>query len=238
MCSTVSCAFDVKVAKTRRADIHTLLALINERAWLGHFALAPDDEVVTFRHAQLVGAARAGDGGAWESLIEIALGECERCFFRPLQFVLWGRQVAAAGDARGDAGDAGRSMSGRVLLVGAGKMGAALLAGWLGRGARAADIRVVEPAAEAREGAAAMGVGAVAAPDELAPGFAPEVVLFAVKPQSMDPRRPGLCRFQGTRLLPVDRRRQADPLLRVRPRPPTPRSCAPCPTPRPPWAAA
>lgn len=85
----VSCAFDVKVAKTRRADIHTLLALINERAWLGHFALAPDDEVVTFRHAQLVGAVRAGDGAAWEALIEIALGECERCF-PALQFVLWG----------------------------------------------------------------------------------------------------------------------------------------------------
>ena len=87
-------------------------------------------------------------------------------------------------------------MRGRVLLVGAGKMGTALLAGWLERGARAADIRVVEPAAEAREGASAMGVGAVAAPDELAPGYAPEVVLFAVKPQSMGAVAPAYAGFK------------------------------------------
>ncbi len=85
----VSCAFDVTVAQTRRADIHTLLTLINERAWLGHFALSPDDDVVTFRHAQLVGATSANDSTTWENLIEIALSECER-YFPAFQFVLWG----------------------------------------------------------------------------------------------------------------------------------------------------
>ena len=85
----VSCAFDVKVAKTQRADIHTLLMLINERAWLGHFALSPEDDVVTFRHAQLINALRSTESATWEALIEIALSECER-YFPAFQFVLWG----------------------------------------------------------------------------------------------------------------------------------------------------
>ncbi|MDA0261171.1 MAG: YbjN domain-containing protein [Proteobacteria bacterium] len=85
----VSCTFDVKVAKTRRTDIHTLLTLINERTWLGHFALSADDDVVTFRHAQLVNTIKTADNAPWEALIEIALSECER-YFPAFQFVLWG----------------------------------------------------------------------------------------------------------------------------------------------------
>ena len=37
-----------------------------------------------------------------------------------------------------------------LLLVGGGKMGEALLAGWLGQGVPAAAVRVVEPAADRR----------------------------------------------------------------------------------------
>jgi hypothetical protein len=85
----VSCTFDVKVAKPKRADVHTLLTLINERTWLGHFALSPDDDVVTFRHAQLINIVQTADNAPWEALIEIALSECER-YFPAFQFVLWG----------------------------------------------------------------------------------------------------------------------------------------------------
>ena len=87
-------------------------------------------------------------------------------------------------------------MIGRLLLVGSGKMGAALLDGWLERGAVAANIRVVEPADAARAQAAAKGVGAVAAPADLARDFAPEVVVFAVKPQSMDAVAPAYVEFK------------------------------------------
>ena len=62
------------MAPARRADVQALLALINERAWLGHFVLSPGDGVVAFRHAQLVDALRDDGGGAWEALIGIALG--------------------------------------------------------------------------------------------------------------------------------------------------------------------
>jgi pyrroline-5-carboxylate reductase len=67
-----------------------------------------------------------------------------------------------------------------VLLVGGGRMGGALLAGWVERGL--APSVVVDPAPEAaRLGGASVQV--VAAPDGVPAGFAPAAVVFAVKPQ-------------------------------------------------------
>lgn len=85
----VSCSFDVKVAKRRRADAHHLLSLVNERTWLGHFALSPNDDLVTFRYAQLVPRGTMVNGAFLETLIEIALTESER-YYPAFQFVLWG----------------------------------------------------------------------------------------------------------------------------------------------------
>lgn len=75
----------------------------------------------------------------------------------------------------------------RLLLVGCGKMGGALARGWLAAGARADRIVAVEPAPEAAaafaEAPRPLFVGAVG---ETPPGFDPDVIVFAVKPQVMD----------------------------------------------------
>ncbi|MSP52283.1 MAG: pyrroline-5-carboxylate reductase [Alphaproteobacteria bacterium] len=97
-----------------------------------------------------------------------------------------GRQDAAAGNGGSAPGDAGRSVSAKILLVGAGKMGAALLKGWLDTGISCADIAAVEPHEPTRIGAARRGIGVSVAPDALGLGYQPDVVVFAVKPQSMD----------------------------------------------------
>ena len=78
-------------------------------------------------------------------------------------------------------------MAARVLLVGGGRMGGALLSGWLEKGAVAAgDVCVVEPdpsAARAlRDG---RGVRVVDSPAAAMAGTAPALVLFAVKPQAI-----------------------------------------------------
>ena len=73
--------------------------------------------------------------------------------------------------------------SGPILLVGGGKMGGALLAGWLQRGVPATDILIIEPdttAAAALRQTYNVEV-ASALPERLA--RAPALVLFAVKPQ-------------------------------------------------------
>jgi pyrroline-5-carboxylate reductase len=89
-------------------------------------------------------------------------------------------------------------MSAPALLVGCGKMGGALLAGWLARGTSGADapVIIIEPAGPAT--AAFRGKPGITVVDDakdIASGIAPRVVVFAVKPQGMDQVVPAYRRF-------------------------------------------
>jgi pyrroline-5-carboxylate reductase len=84
---------------------------------------------------------------------------------------------------------------GPLLLVGGGKMGGALLRGSLAGGLAAGDCVVVEPQEAARTALAALGVTVHADVAELAPDFAPRIVLIAVKPQYMGEVVPHYRRF-------------------------------------------
>ena len=87
-------------------------------------------------------------------------------------------------------------MKKRQLLVGGGKMGTALLTGWLKRGAEPANLFVVEPSDGARGVVASQGVTAVRSSSDLPSGFAPDVVIFAVKPQVMEEVVPAYAGFK------------------------------------------
>lgn len=78
----------------------------------------------------------------------------------------------------------------RVLLVGCGKMGGAMLAGW--RQWPGFEAAVVEPFGEIETDAA---VRQYANADELPADFAPDAVIMAVKPQEMDKVAPSYQRF-------------------------------------------
>ncbi len=82
-----------------------------------------------------------------------------------------------------------------LLLAGCGKMGRAMLEGWLDRGMAAADIHVVEPNESAVAELRAIGVQAVSSTDQLPGDLSPAVILFAVKPQAMDAVAPDYRRF-------------------------------------------
>ncbi|NBX03172.1 MAG: hypothetical protein EBR02_03740 [Alphaproteobacteria bacterium] len=91
---TLSCALDAKFSKAMLTKIHTLLALVNGKLWLGHFDICPDDASVTFRHSLLL---RDGAGTTAEHLQELldhAISECER-FYPAFQSVVWGGKSAA-----------------------------------------------------------------------------------------------------------------------------------------------
>ena len=83
-----------------------------------------------------------------------------------------------------------------LLLVGCGRMGGALLNGWLDSGYGAGAVVVVEPddAAFARA-EVPEGVRRCASPHELSGAFAPRAVVVAVKPQTMDETIPSYRRF-------------------------------------------
>jgi pyrroline-5-carboxylate reductase len=77
-------------------------------------------------------------------------------------------------------------LAGPLLVVGGGKMGGALLAGWLAAGLAPSDAYIVEPdAARAEALRRAHGVTAVAAAASLPQGLRPRALLLAVKPQMM-----------------------------------------------------
>ena len=83
-----------------------------------------------------------------------------------------------------------------LLLVGCGKMGGALLDGWLA--ARTVDqVVVVEPqgAFPAETGSAGQRIVRCAGVSRIPPGFEPDVVVLAVKPQVMDEVVPAYAGF-------------------------------------------
>lgn len=84
-----------------------------------------------------------------------------------------------------------------LLLVGCGKMGGALLQGWLACGVPANRIHVVEPALDPSRTAVPAGVNTVADAADLPDGLKPEIVVFAVKPQVMGDVVPGYAGFAG-----------------------------------------
>jgi pyrroline-5-carboxylate reductase len=78
------------------------------------------------------------------------------------------------------------AVAGPLVLVGCGKMGSALLRGWLAHGLAAADVFVVEPDAPLRDDTRARhGIVAVAEAKELPTDLQPRALVFAVKPQAM-----------------------------------------------------
>jgi len=86
-------------------------------------------------------------------------------------------------------------LQGALLLVGCGKMGGALLDGWLRDGLAAGQVTVVEPWKAAAEGIAKQGVTVLPTLDAVAADLTPEVVVLAVKPQAMDTVMPDCARF-------------------------------------------
>jgi hypothetical protein len=84
----VSCSFDLKIPPRKRAEVSSLVQLINEQLWLGHFDLWSRDDIVMFRHAHcLAGGARASDLQC-RTIVNAALAACEK-HYQAFQFVLW-----------------------------------------------------------------------------------------------------------------------------------------------------
>ncbi len=90
-------------------------------------------------------------------------------------------------------------MAVRVLLVGCGNMGYAMLAGWLGSGKLAtSEALVVEPNEDLRQRAARLGIQVAASGTELPADLSPEIIVLAVKPQVIRDVTAGYTRFAGS----------------------------------------
>jgi pyrroline-5-carboxylate reductase len=87
-----------------------------------------------------------------------------------------------------------------LVLVGAGKMGGAMLRGWIAGGLPAAGVALIDPAPSAEIAAFAAERGLRLNPPDgaLAP---PDVLVLAIKPQMLAGAAPGLARLAGAETL-------------------------------------
>ncbi len=83
-----ACRLDIRVPESRRGKMFELLALVNERLWLGHFDLSGEDNTPVFRQASLLRGTASASPEQIEDLVEIALVECER-FYPAFQTLIW-----------------------------------------------------------------------------------------------------------------------------------------------------
>jgi len=88
-----TCSFDQRVPPEKTTAVAELLALVNERMWLGHFDVCSDERVPLFRYTLLTRGWRGLSAEQFEDIVDIALCECER-FYPAFQFVLWGGKRA------------------------------------------------------------------------------------------------------------------------------------------------
>ena len=102
------CLPDIRVGAEKRAAAHELLSLVNEQTWLGHFDMWSNGGVLLYRSGTVLGEGGLLGLSQAQSLVEIAVEECDR-FYPAFQFVLWGDMSpaealsAAMVDAAGEA---------------------------------------------------------------------------------------------------------------------------------------
>ena len=94
---TLTCAMDGKFPKSALFRIHSLLATINEKIWLGHFSILTEDASITFRHSLLLRDGVGTSAEHLQELLDIAISECER-FYPAFQSCRLGRKVSSRGN--------------------------------------------------------------------------------------------------------------------------------------------
>ena len=80
--------FDLKFPHPTFVAIHELLALINEKLWIGHFDITSKNGIPAFRHTLLVPQKNEILYNQLEELVDIAIYECEK-YYPSFQQVLF-----------------------------------------------------------------------------------------------------------------------------------------------------
>ena len=84
-----TCAFDIRVPKRKNAAVNNLLALINDKLWLGHFGVWQDEALPMYRHAFPLRGVDNLMPQQVEDLLDNAITACEK-FYPAFQYVIWG----------------------------------------------------------------------------------------------------------------------------------------------------
>jgi hypothetical protein len=80
---------DLKAPPGKLADAARLVAMVNERLWIGHFDLWSEDNAIVFRNAIVLPESGVLDRGQAQHLIRGAAEALDR-FFPAFNFLIWG----------------------------------------------------------------------------------------------------------------------------------------------------
>jgi hypothetical protein len=84
-----TCAFDIRVPERKNTAVNNLLALINDKLWLGHFGVWQDEALPMYRHALPLRGVDNLVPQQVEDLLDNAITACEK-FYPAFQYVIWG----------------------------------------------------------------------------------------------------------------------------------------------------
>lgn len=91
---TLSCTVDTKIPKRAQPRVQQLVAMVNEKIWLGHFELPTQETGILFRYSLLLREGAATTGEHMQELFDIAIQEWDR-FYPAMQAVIWGGKLPA-----------------------------------------------------------------------------------------------------------------------------------------------
>ena len=80
--------FDLKFPKNKSKEANELLALINEKLWIGHFDITSKNGIPAYRHTVLSLPESETLHHELEDLVDIAIYECEK-YYPAFQLVLF-----------------------------------------------------------------------------------------------------------------------------------------------------
>ena len=81
-------SFNIKFPLSTLRSIHELLALVNERLWIGHFDITSRNGIPAFRHTMFSSTDNDFLHKKLEDLVDIAIYECE-IYYPAFQLVLF-----------------------------------------------------------------------------------------------------------------------------------------------------
>jgi hypothetical protein len=90
-CLQLCLSLDLRAPKSKRANAYELLALINQRVWLGHFELWDEGEIV-FRHGMALMTGEQPSLAQAAAMIDVAVEAADR-FFPAFDFLLRGAKT-------------------------------------------------------------------------------------------------------------------------------------------------
>jgi hypothetical protein len=88
-CLQLCLSVDLKAGKALREAAHSLINLINQRVWLGHFEVWADDGEIVFRHALSLPDGERPSMAQTASMIDAAMEAADR-FYPAFDFLISG----------------------------------------------------------------------------------------------------------------------------------------------------